>query len=95
MKVSSKQIHNVAQLLFRHLAGLGQGEFEISKDFYWEIPAEARYDQYEKPSDLTIGQLSDDWTELEGLLSGDKDPVGYGLVWLGNILRAIGEETQG
>lgn len=95
MKISSGDLLRATELLLQHLDERGQNEFEISKDFYWEVPFADRYDQYDQPSDLTVGQLSDDWAELERMLSGSKEPIGYGLVWLSSILRAVGEESQG
>ena len=95
MRISGADLRRVTELLLEHLDELGQEEFEIDKDFYWEVPSSGRYDHYDQPSELSVGQLSEDWAELEAMLSGVKEPIGYGLVWLGSILRAVGEDTQG
>ena len=95
MRISATDIRKVVEILLEHLEKIEQGVCETNRDFYWDVPSSERYDQYGKPSDLTVGQLSDDWAELKGILSGDKEPIGYGLVWLGNILRAWGDESKG
>ena len=95
MKIRCVDLRRIAEVLLGHLEEVGQDEFEIDKDFYWEVPSSNRYDQYDEPVDLTAGQLSDDWSELEGILSGAKEPIGYGLVWLASILRVLGEDAKG
>jgi hypothetical protein len=67
---------------------------EVDADFYWDVPKLKRYDQYDKPEELTIGQLSDDWDELTRILQGKSAPVPYALVWAASILRRIGEQTR-
>jgi hypothetical protein len=48
------------------------------------------YNLYNEPIALTIGQLSETWQHLESLTSGQDQPMGYHLVWLADIIRAIG-----
>lgn len=78
-----------------HLENLGYETIEIPVDYYWNIPQDVRYDPYKEPKKLDLGQLSDDWQELQKTLRGDRDPLTYDLVWLSTILRAIGEHTLG
>ena len=78
-----------------HLEKIGYEKIEIPVDYYWNIPQEIRYDPYKKPEKLDLGQLSDDWQELQKTLRGEREPLTYELVWLSAILRAIGEHTSG
>jgi hypothetical protein len=63
----------------------------LEKDFFWAIPREERFNPYEQPETMTVGQLS----ELIGHVSAlDSDPgrvTRQHLVWLGELLKAIGE----
>lgn len=70
----------------------GRTEFEVSEDFYWNIPEKHLYSVYTPPpeSELTVGQLSDDWNEVMKIASGQRPPMAYGLVWLSSLLRIVG-----
>lgn len=87
MKISTEDLRRAAVLLLRHLDG--HREFEVSEDFYWEVPREQRYAPHAEPKELTLGQLTDDWSEISLMLSGEREPVAYGLVWLAAILRRL------
>jgi len=56
---------------------------------FWSIPPDALYDVYQEPPELTIGQLTESWDNLRRL--GEDEPgFGLDLVWLSDVLRAIG-----
>jgi hypothetical protein len=95
MKLKTSDIEEVCLLLIKHVRESGYEEIEIDSDHYWEIEKEERYNVYEKPKDLSIGQLSEDWNWLQSYLDKKAEPIGYGLVWCGNILRAVGEKVIG
>lgn len=71
----------------------GKEVLEIDADEFWSVPQDQVYDVYSEPRDLTIGALSDSWGYLEDMLSDPDRVVGYGFVWLSEVLRAIGDET--
>lgn len=93
MQVKTSELRRACDLIFAHLDQSGHAEVDISKDFYWNVPEDAKYDRYETPSDLDVGQLTEDWDRIQGILGGATPPIGYALVWLGSILRAVGEEV--
>ena len=66
----------------------------IEVDYYWDVSPGARYDNYKQPTDLSVGQLSDDWTEIRRILDGTAEPVPYALVWAAALLRRIGEQAE-
>ncbi len=66
---------------------------EISEDYYWEIAETQLYDPTQDPSDFSLGQLSEDWHRVSQILSGEAPPIGYALVWLGSLLRVIGQRN--
>lgn len=94
-RITIGQLKAISDLLLSHLEKNGVNEVDVAADFYWDIPASKRYDQYKEPKEHTVGQLSDDISELRRILDGGAPPVGYGLVWLSTVLRRIGETSIG
>ncbi|NVJ23906.1 MULTISPECIES: hypothetical protein [Myxococcus] len=92
MKIKVSELRHVTNLLLDHLERSGHLEVEFTEDFYWSIPEDRLYAVYDEPTGFTVGQLSDDWEELRQIGSGQKPPVGYGLVWLSSLLRRIGSK---
>ncbi len=93
MKITVAELQEITDRLFAHLRDTEREEVEIPEDYYWMIPQGDVYDPTRDPTDLTIGQLSDDWTELIAILREDRPAIGYGFVWLSAILRIVGEKT--
>jgi hypothetical protein len=93
MRVTLPELRAITQRLFDHLEAQGTKVVELPADYYWDISKAGRYDPYQRPSELNLGQLTDDWRELTMILEGDKEPIAYALVWLAAILRAVGEEV--
>ncbi|MDX6740732.1 hypothetical protein [Actinocorallia sp. A-T 12471] len=62
----------------------------VERDGFWSIPV-IEDDVYEGPPEPTIGMVSESWENLQSMIGGDR-VVGYGLVWLSDVLRAIGKE---
>ncbi|WP_145909024.1 hypothetical protein [Kitasatospora viridis] len=71
------------------------GEVALDKDYFWSVPAAARYDVTAEPGELTIGQVSESWAHIKNLLADQDRAVGHHLVWLADVLRAIGHEFPG
>lgn len=93
MDVNVAELRAVADRLFAHLLESGRDVVSVPHDYYWSIPKETRYDPYSQPSELTLGQLSDDLAELKRIENGEAEPLSYALVWLAAVIRAIGEEA--
>lgn len=94
MRVTTSELRKALEVLLGHLESTSQSEFEVQEDFYWAVPAKACYDAYEQPTELTIGQLSDDWSHLQAIGEGKEEPLGYALVWASSVIRAIGEKAR-
>jgi len=92
MNLRISDLRKATERLLTHLEETGRDEVSLSLDYYWDIPRELRYDNYEQPSDLSLRQLTDDWVELQKILDGKNAPSVYALVWLASLLRAVGEE---
>lgn len=92
MNVEVSELRRVADKLFDHLESNAISSVSIDRDHYWTIPSEARYDVHQEPKQLDIGQLSADLESLREMSRSGEPAVGYGLVWLAAILRAVGEQ---
>ena len=93
LRVSIDELRQATEVLLDHLRTVRGDLVEIEDRMFWSVPEEVRYNVYEEPSDLTIGQLSDSLSSALSMAVGDRDPLSYGLVWLADVIRAIGEET--
>ena len=93
MKVRTQDLRAFADVLFQHLENTGRSEIDIPHDYYWKVEASDVFDPMTDPSNINLGQLSDDLSELQSIADGNMPPVGLALVWLSSILRAVGEEA--
>ena len=91
MIIELNKLQHAIQCIFEHLSERGVDSVEISEDFYWNFNCDEVYDPMKSPSDLDLGQLSDDWNRLLSIVNGDNPALGYSLVWAAPILRRIGE----
>jgi len=85
-------LETASKLLFGHLKEKGVLQISIEDDFYWEILPEEKYKMSEKPQNIGAGQLTDDCENIQKLISGKNDPIIYDLVWMGSLLKYIGEK---
>ena len=44
-------------------------------DHYWSIDGDERYNPYHDPTNLSLGQLTDDLQEIKKIARGESDPV--------------------
>lgn len=93
MRVNIMELRAACERVIEHLSATGQESFELDVDYYWSIPADGCYDVTVAPSNLTIGQISDDWDGLQRIAAGKDEPVGYDLVRLSAVLRAVGDKA--
>jgi hypothetical protein len=94
MQIEISKLREVTDRLLVHIEQLGYQSVEIPYDYYWDIDPPARYDS-KTPGKPTVGQLYDDWANLEKILRNDNEPIAYALVWLAALLRVVGEKVIG
>ncbi len=63
---------------------------EIDVDLFWWIDAKEVYNPYRNPKDLSIGSIDDSIDLLRRIVDAD-EPIANGLVWLSQLLRAVGD----
>ena len=93
MKINIDELQKVTIFLLSKLKENSGEEIEISNDYYWSILDDELYNPYEKPTDLTLGQLSDDLEEIKRLINSD-DAIMYDLKRLAVIFKAISIENK-
>jgi hypothetical protein len=93
MDVKLSELRAAIDKIFVHLEETERTIVPIPHDYYWWIPKETVYNPYSQPSEMDLGQLSDDLAELNRIANGEAEPHSYALVWVASLLRAIGEET--
>jgi hypothetical protein len=91
LKVSVNELRELSLLILRHLEESAGAIVELDKDMFWSVPSPELYNVYDTPQ-LTIGQLSESWASLKAMQGGESPSLSYGLVWLADLLRAIGQE---
>jgi len=95
MKITTEELRQAVNLVLAHLEESGQREFEVEEDFYWNIPEAELYNPYNEPSNLDLGQLSDDIKEIRKILTGESPCVGDALVWIAALMRRLGKKSIG
>jgi hypothetical protein len=95
MEIDIKTLENATKYIFQHIKDKGIKSVEIKEDFYWNISSEEKYNPYHEPTDLDLGQLSDDWLEIKKIALREKQPISYSLVWLAAIYKIMGEKIVG
>lgn len=93
MEVRVSDLRSLAEKLLVHVQECDGEVVIIDHDYYWAISQADRYEPYKEPQEFTMGQISDDLRELDRIRSGESEPIGYALVWLSSVLRAVGERA--
>ncbi|WP_290056807.1 hypothetical protein [Amycolatopsis solani] len=88
------RLREVTELLLAHVAR-GGDSVTLDHDLFWELLPEQRYDLGHEPDEHTVGQLSESWAQLAAMADDPDRVVGYGLVWLADVLRALGRQALG
>jgi len=97
MKVNINLLRSSIDTLLKQVQEMRGDEIEIDADLYWFVQKESLHDPSSEPvaepGGLTLGSLDDDWQQIQGVASGEKEGFGYMLVWASSLLRALGDRT--
>ncbi len=95
MKISTKDLEEIFNLIIEKLHSEGIGSVELGeKDFYWLVgsPEWTNFDKTIKPE---VGSLKDDWTSLKKLLTKQGRPTTFvDFDRVAAILRFISENQN-
>lgn len=86
-------LRRAAEVLLAHVEQIEGSEVALDKDYYWAIAPEQLYDVYNNPVDLTIGQLTECLANLQTVVEEPGSSVSYALVWLADLMRAVGQSV--
>ncbi|MFE3182776.1 hypothetical protein ACFXKR_18170 [Streptomyces violascens] len=93
LQIPIDQLRRVVDAVLRHVEASAGPTVTFNEDYFWSVPNDSLRDVFNEPGDLTIGQLSESWQHLEGLLAHQDQAVGHHLVWLADVIRAIGRDV--
>ncbi|MEV6071610.1 hypothetical protein AB0L82_34145 [Nocardia sp. NPDC052001] len=95
LHISLTELRRSFEVLLDHAEASAGGDIvRLDQDYFWSIPREELYDPTSVPTNLTLGQLSWSWQHMTDLLADPDQAIGYHLVWLSEVLRAIGQNTH-
>ncbi|MFE9566304.1 hypothetical protein ACFYM0_34950 [Streptomyces sp. NPDC006487] len=93
LQIPLDQLRAAFELALQHIEASAGSAVALEHDYFWSVPGDELYDVPNEPKTITIGQLSESWKHLEDLLADPNRAVGHHLVWLADVLRAIGQDT--
>jgi hypothetical protein len=94
MNIDIKTLEEASKIIFAHLKEAQVNSVELDQDFYWDVSPEQRYNPYQNPDNLSLGQLSSDWEHIQKIVLETEEPIGYSLVWLASLLKFLGENKS-
>lgn len=92
LSITARELEVALKVILDEMRGRHGTTFTLQKDYFWDIPASQLYDPYNSPAEMTMGQLSESMDNVKQVSSGAGEPVSYALVWLADVLRALGHE---
>ncbi len=93
MKVKIDEIQEIVTRLLSNLKEQKGNEIELENDFYWDISSDEVYKPYDDPKTISLGQLSDDLTEIDRLFKSKDEAIPYDLKRIAEILKALSIEN--
>ena len=94
MKVDLKTLEIALIKILAHAQNVKGAVIDLPEDLYWFIQNESLFDPARAPGDITLGSLDDDWEQLQQVARGERDPLGYDLIWASALLRCLGEHVE-
>ncbi|MDQ0893948.1 hypothetical protein [Agromyces ramosus] len=93
LKIELSELRRAIDRVLDHVEEENGGTVTIPADYFWSVPASDIYD-VSAPPELTIGQLSESWDNLNEERAGmSKHTISFASVWLGDIMKAIGHHS--
>lgn len=92
LRIPLDHLRAAFDVLIRNLAEKEGDTVSLSRELFWSIPPDELYNPYAELNELTMGDLSESWSHIEQMLADDSMTIPYHLVWLAEIIRALGHE---
>ena len=90
IRVPLEVLRRATQVILDQMEDSGVSELTLDKDYFWSIPPDEAYDVYNEPSNLTVGQLTECLDNLKVIVEDPSRSTSFALVWLGELMRAVG-----
>jgi hypothetical protein len=88
--VSLTELRQAFELVVAHVVETVGDEANLTEDYFWSIPVDQIYNVEEEPTELTVGQLSESWGNVQALLENPENVTSYTLVWIADLIRSMG-----
>ncbi|MET8622454.1 hypothetical protein ABZW30_01615 [Kitasatospora sp. NPDC004669] len=93
LRVSVDELRRAFDVVLRHVeAAAGDEGITLERDYFRAVAPDEAYDMVKAASEPTVGQVSESWGHLQDVLADEDRALGHHLVWLADVLRAIGHE---
>jgi len=90
MNIEVQKLRQVADKIFDHIENdLGVRSVPLDDDYYWQIPDAELYSIDKDPTELDIGQLSEDLSFLEDVVGEGEQAVCLMFLHLAPLLRYL------
>lgn len=93
--VSTAFLRGAFEALIGHIEETHGDTLRLDQDYFWSVPPREIYDVTKQPTELTIGQLTESLDFLRNQIDDPDGQVSWGMVWLGDVLKAVGHELIG
>ena len=94
MQITLETLRRASTALFDQLEAHGHHAIDVRHDYYWDVDRVQRHNLDAEPDNLAMGQLSEDWFNLQEMVRDDSLCAAYGLTWLASVLREVGESLN-
>lgn len=95
MHIEVAELQRVANLIFEEMKRAGQSRFELTENYYWDVDDDCRFRaaQAPPPGALTLGDLYDDWEEVQQVGRTMEPVPSHDLRHLAGLLRFVALRT--
>lgn len=92
--VEIADLRRIVNRLLDHIEGSGRRSITLNQAFYWDVPEEERYGIDNRPGDLDVRSLHDDWDCIRFLLEEGEEPIVDQLSETATLLRYIADSLR-
>lgn len=91
LHVPIEVLRQASKALLDHLEAIEGASVALDIDHFWRIAPEQLFNVYNEPNDFTIGQLAECLESLAQIADDPARATSFALVWLADLLHAIGQ----
>jgi len=94
MEINKEDLKQIIDQIKLELDEWFKDNINLDDDFYWQMDSKECYRFAEEPNNFSLGQLTDDWTELLRLKTESEIPIKYDMYRLAAILKYLSESQK-